>query len=251
MGEDRSASGGARAEAGSVGPDSVRAPFHAGPTGGGDGTPAPGPPTEAFVRGQDFLRRCIAGEPGMRDEFVALYGALVRYAVAAVLRMKAPELLAADLDDLAQAALLSFFERDCRRLKMYEGRNQASFATFVRVCASRQALDHLRGMRRRPRAAAAEGGDEEHGDRLDRLADPAAGPEDRVETRERIERLRAAVAELPPRERLVVRLAFVEERDAAEIAAVLGVSANAVHVLKSRIRSRLRDRVDLELPLDE
>src|SRR5262245_3143403 len=43
-------------------------------------------PTDAFLRGQDFIRRCIAGDPATRDEFVSQYGALVRYAIASVLR---------------------------------------------------------------------------------------------------------------------------------------------------------------------
>ena len=68
---------------------------------------------------------------------------------------------------------------------------------------------------------------------------------------EHSDRLRRAVAELSPREQLVVRLAFVEGRDAPEVAAVLGISDNAVHVLKSRVKSKLRDLVGTEYFEDE
>lgn len=205
----------------------------------------PPAPTAAFQRGQDFIRRCVAGDPETRAEFVREYGALVRFAVAAVLRSREPGLLAEELDDLTQAVLLSFFERDCRRLKMYEGRNQASFATFVRVCATRQTLDHLRSLRRRPRITSEEERDESAESGLAGAVDPASGPEEQAATSEALDHLRVVVAELPPREQLLVRLHFVEGLDAAEIAAILGVTENAVHVLKSRVKAKLRRDVDL------
>ncbi len=208
-------------------------------------------PSEAYLRGQEFIADCIAGVGGTRERFVAEYGALVRYAVARVLRAKEPALLATDLDDIVQAVLLSFFERDCRRLKMYEGRNQASFATFVRICATRQTLDHLRALRRRPRIAADDPRDEREEGRLTDAVEPGPGPEEQAQVAERMDRLRRAVAELSPREQLVVRLAFVEGRDAPEVAAVLGISDNAVHVLKSRVKSKLRDLVGTEYFDDE
>jgi len=207
--------------------------------------PEPAVPTEAFVRGQDFIRRCVAGDPATRDEFVSQYGALVRYAVASVLRSRDALLLADELEDLTQTVLLSFFDRDCRRLKMYEGRNQASFATFVRVCATRQALDFLRSRRRRlPIADEPEREDE--GQALASTPDLTAGPEDRAATAEGLAQLGRAVATLSAREQLLVRLHFVLGCDVAEVAAALHVTENAVHVLKSRVKTKLRGLVDLE-----
>jgi RNA polymerase sigma factor (sigma-70 family) len=208
------------------------------------GSADPGTPTEAFVRGQDFIRRCIAGEPSTRDEFVREYGALVRYAVAAVLRARNASLLADELEDLTQTVLLSFFDRDCRRLKMYQGRNQASFATFVRVCATRQTLDYLRSRRRKP-PIAAEQEREEDSSALAAAVDPAAGPEEQAAIAQGIAQLGRAVAALSPREQLLVRLHFVLGCDIAEVARALNVTANAVHVLKSRVKSKLRTLVDL------
>jgi RNA polymerase sigma-70 factor (ECF subfamily) len=147
--------------------------------------------------------------------------------------------------------LLSFFDRDCRRLKMYEGRNQASFATFVRICATRQALDHLRALRRRPRITADDPRDEREEGRLADAVEPGPGPEEQAQVAERLDRLRTAVARLSAREQLVVRLAFVEGREAPEVASVLGVSDNAVHVLKSRVKSKLKELVGPETLDDE
>ena len=63
------------------------------------GPPADRAPTEAFLRGQDFVARCIADEPGSRDEFVQDYGALVRFAIGGVLRARSVVFPPETLDD--------------------------------------------------------------------------------------------------------------------------------------------------------
>jgi RNA polymerase sigma-70 factor, ECF subfamily len=71
---------------------------------------------------------------------------------------------------------------------------------------------------------------------LDRLrhepqVDPAAAPDDSV-SRE--------FAELKPRDRALLWLAYVEEHNHQEIASALGLARGSVKVLLSRARSRLR-----------
>lgn len=206
-------------------------------------------PSDAFARGQDFIARCIAGDPATRDEFVTEYTGLIRFAIAGVLRHRGVTLLREEIDDLAHNVIVSLFDRDCRKLKMYEGRNQASFATFVRVCATRLTLDHLRYRQRRPAIAADAIQVEPSGEARDVLAEsPAPGPdpEQQAATSEEIERLRRLVAELPAREQLLVRLHFVDGLDVPEVARVLGITENATHVLKSRVRAKLRDQMQDE-----
>jgi len=202
-------------------------------------TAAPSP----HQKGHDFLARCHAGEAGIREEFLESYGPLVRFAMSSVLRQKGVRLEAEEMEDLFQSLLLSFFDRDCRRLKLYDGRGGASFATFIRVCATRQTLDHLRHLRRQPtfvRDEAATGSRS----LFDDMADPSAGPEARASTDERLRQLRDLVAALPPREQMLVRLHFVEGQSIPEVARVLGITDNATHVLKSRLRTKLRERME-------
>ena len=58
--------------------------------------------------------------------------------------------------------------------------------------------------------------------------------------------LRRLVSELSPREQLLVRLHFVEGLDIPDVARALGVSENAAHVLKSRLRAKLRGQMQAE-----
>jgi RNA polymerase sigma factor (sigma-70 family) len=213
--------------------------------GGTEAASEPGA-TEAFQRGQDFIGRCIAGDPRTRDEFVSEYTGLIRFAIAGVLRHRGISLLREEIDDLAHNVIVSLFDRDCRKLKMYEGRNQASFATFVRVCATRLTLDHLRYRQRRPAIAVEHDTGPEARDILGETPDPGLGPEETTSVAEDVARLRRLVTLLPPREQLLVRLHFVEGLDIADVARVLGISENATHVLKSRVRAKLRGQMQDE-----
>ena len=217
--------------------DGRRLPAHESEDPGGR---AARPAREAEALAADLVAACVRGDGAARDQFVVQYEGLVRFAIHTVLRQRGIVLPREELEDLQQTVLAAFFDRSCRRLQLYEGRNQASFATFVRVCATRQTLDHLRQRRRRPSTNEEL---EDAGDRRTELAerpDPSAGPEDATATRESLARLRAAVRELAPREQLLVRLHFVEGLDVPEVARTLGISENATHVLKSRIRAKLR-----------
>jgi RNA polymerase sigma factor (sigma-70 family) len=200
-------------------------------------------PTAAFQRGQDFVQRCIAGDPATRDEFVVEYSGLIRFAIAAVLRHRGITLLREEIDDLTHNVIVSLFDRDCRKLKMYEGRNQASFATFVRVCATRLTLDHLRYRQRRPALVSGEQSGDDARDLLADAPDPHLGPEEHAAVSEDVATLKRLVAELPAREQLLVRLHFVDGLEIPDVARVLGITENATHVLKSRVRAKLRGQM--------
>jgi RNA polymerase sigma factor (sigma-70 family) len=227
--------------------DTVKRPSASGAERGGLGTPSgDAAPSAAWQRGQDFIQRCIAGEPGTRDEFVVEYSGLIRFAIAAVLRHRGITLLREEIDDLTHNVIVSLFDRDCRKLKMYEGRNQASFATFVRVCATRLTLDHLRYRQRRPQIAADQQSGDDVRDVLAETPDASLGPEEQAALAEDLVTLRRLVAELSPREQLLVRLHFVDGLDIPDVARALGVSENAAHVLKSRVRAKLRGQMRAE-----
>jgi RNA polymerase sigma-70 factor (ECF subfamily) len=57
------------------------------------------------------------------------------------------------------------------------------------------------------------------------------------------EQVRAAVAELPPRDREVIVLFYLEELSVAQVAQLLGVKHNAVEVRLHRARQRLKTRL--------
>jgi RNA polymerase sigma-70 factor (ECF subfamily) len=72
----------------------------------------------------------------------------------------------------------------------------------------------------------------------------ATAPQDVLMAREMLRRLRAALADLPPRQREVVELHDVMDLSAADVCAVLGLSPGNLRVLLHRGRAKVRLALD-------
>ena len=111
---------------------------------------------------------------------------------------------------------------------------------LLRHLATVRALDLLR-VRRRTRS------------RTDALSDPAAAagreadPSQEAEAAELADRLRAALAQLPPQQAKVFCLSCLDQLSYREIGERLGLTTSAVGVLLNRARGRLRE---LLMPVD-
>ena len=135
-----------------------------------------------------------------------------------------------DADDVAQRAFVRAFEK----LSLFRG--DASFRTWLYRITVNLALNHLRDhARERPRpiaeTALVSDGSE--------VFEGAGG----ADARRRARRLRECVAELPPKQRLVVELRIFEELPFREVAAIAECSedsakANFHHALK-RLRESM------------
>ena len=82
--------------------------------------------------------------------------------------------------------------------------------------------------------------DEEDGDQLTRVADEAAGPEDRAAQRQAVTSLAKSEQRLPARQREIFRLRFYAEMDLEEIAESLEVHVGTVKTQLHRAVHKLR-----------
>jgi RNA polymerase sigma factor for flagellar operon FliA len=90
----------------------------------------------------------------------------------------------------------------------------------------------------------------DEGEIADGLRDPQADPLGALEASERRERLAAAIAQLPERERLVLSLYYNDELNLKEIGEVLGVSESRVCQIHGQALLRLRARLaDIDAPM--
>jgi RNA polymerase sigma-70 factor (ECF subfamily) len=129
-------------------------------------------------------------------------------------------------EDVTAAA----FERAYRKQRTYRPAKGSQRAWLFGI-ARNAALDELRGRKRRAAL-------------LDEPADPAQpGADDAAEAALRRAAVRAAMAELSPREREVVALKFHAGLDNAELAAVLGVSVSNAGTQLHRAMTKLRKAV--------
>lgn len=75
------------------------------------------------------------------------------------------------------------------------------------------------------------------------LVSSVSGPAQSAERRDEAERILAAIAGLPPRQRAVVALSALEELPLTEVAAILGVPEGTVHSRLHAARERLLERL--------
>lgn len=140
-----------------------------------------------------------------------------------------------DSDDHAREVVQqTFFQLHAARNDFREG---AKVRPWIYTIAMNLVREHYR---RRGRRRETE---------LDPERSPAAPAEVRgpVESQQRAERLRAALAELPSSQREVVELHWLEEMPFAQVAEIVGASEGAVRVRAHRAYKRLEEILRDEL----
>jgi len=71
----------------------------------------------------------------------------------------------------------------------------------------------------------------------------SAEPENEI-TDEKVEKLVDVVAELPPRDRIIIDLCFRQNLSSQDVASILHLSVGAVYTQKSRILAKLRESLE-------
>jgi RNA polymerase sigma-70 factor (ECF subfamily) len=134
-----------------------------------------------------------------------------------------------EAEDVAQEV----FERIWKQAPRWR-EGDAKVDTWIHRVALNLCYDRLRGRREEPRDPL----DPQHG--LPDDADPAAPPDVRLETRAQDERVRAALAALPARQREALVLCYYQEMSNIDAAALMGVTVDALESLLARARRNLR-----------
>jgi len=177
----------------------------------------------------DLLARCLAGGPNAWEEFLTRYRGVLERAAQVTLRRVVGSVRTDDLEAVVEAVLLSLLKDDYATLRSFEGRS--SLGGYLQAITARIALNHLRSERRkgwlrfRPLETVA-----------DSPAPPAAEPADL----DRLAALRRALDQLPPRDRLLLQLFHLDGAGYKEIAALTGLSLNAVSPALIRARQKIR-----------
>ncbi|WP_415914376.1 RNA polymerase sigma factor [Paraburkholderia sp. J67] len=156
-------------------------------------------------------------------------------AVRTLVMNKLPRLLAIatrmlgdrmEAEDVAQEAFMRIWKQ-----APHWRTGEAKFDTWLHRVALNLCYDRLRGRRETPAQTA---------DALPEEADPAARPDEHMESRTRDERVRAALAALPVRQREALVLTYYQELSNAEAAGLMDITVDALESLLARARRTLR-----------
>jgi RNA polymerase sigma-70 factor (ECF subfamily) len=132
-----------------------------------------------------------------------------------------------EAEDMVQTAFLRVWQGAAR------WEPHAKFSTWLYRALYNLCVDRLRARH----AAASE---PLEGEVVETLADEAPSGEERIASQQSGARIRAALDQLPARQRAALVLCYYEERSQAEAAALLEVSEGALESLLSRGRATLR-----------
>jgi RNA polymerase sigma-70 factor, ECF subfamily len=165
-----------------------------------------------------LIERYRTGDRSAFDELVRRYQRPLYYLALRYVRVEA------DAKDLAQRAMVKAYGA------LAGFRADSSFRTWLYRIAINLCLNHLRDRKReemRPELGEA-------------MAAPAAGGERALIDRERGELLRDAIAELPPKQRMVLELRVYDELPFREVAELAGCTENSAKVNFHHAVKRLR-----------
>ena len=176
----------------------------------------------------DLLSRCVRRLPSAWEEFLDRYRRVLERAARATLLRVVGSVRDDDVEAVVEATLLMMVKDDFAALRSFAGRS--SLAGYLQAITTKVGLNHLRTERRkgwlrfRPLDAAADSPAEE----------PA--PEDP----QQLAALRRALDQLPRRDQLILKLFHLDGAGYKEIAALMGLSLNAVSPALIRARQKIR-----------
>ena len=175
-----------------------------------------------------LLDRCVRRLPDAWEEFLGRYREVLDRAARATLLRVLGSSRDDDVEAVVEAALEALVKDEFRALRSFAGRS--SLGGYLQAITTRIALNYIRGERRkgwlrfRPLDAAADA--------------PAVEPS--TEDPQRIAALRRALEKLPPRDQLILKLFHLDGAGYKEIAALMGLSMNAVSPALIRARQKIR-----------
>jgi len=184
---------------------------------------------------EDADRRAMArlaqGEDRALDELMGRHGQAVFHFLV---RLVQDEAVA---EDLAQET----FVRVYRHRRRYDPKRK--FTTWLYAIAANLGRDRARWLARHPELSLDQPNQTTGLELKESLPDGAADPGAQLESQERSQTVRRAVAALPEDLRTPLILTVYEERSQAEVADILGCSAKAVEMRIYRARHELRRRL--------
>jgi RNA polymerase sigma factor (sigma-70 family) len=201
--------------------------------------------TEERENDRRLLSECISGDRAAHETFIRRFSDLVYRAVQQVLRMKHFPIPASEMEDLHNTVFVGLFDRRCKKLRQYRGDNGCSLASWIRLVTVRTVLDQLRRARvdalTQPQRLAplevllnAGAENPEPGLLLDKEKDARV--------------LREGLKALSARDRLFLRLHFLEGLSIAEVAGILKLSESNAYSLKHRAIKRLKAKIADRMP---
>ena len=186
---------------------------------------------------RQLLSKCLSGDRGAWETVVRRFSNLVYQTVRSTFISKQTPFSRQDIEDLHNTVFLELFEQGCAKLKLYQGRNGCTLASWIRIVTVRTILNHLRkkgvdGPLWEKKKTPVEG--------LSWLKGEDQGPLALMESAEQEKLVHEGIKSLAPRDRLFMKLHIDQGLPVEEVAEALQISVPNAYVVKHRAVERLR-----------
>jgi len=183
-----------------------------------------------------LIAGCIQGNKDSWQDFICRYSSLVHYIVRKILYSRHCDMAGEEIDDLHNDIFLSIIDNNGKKLRQYEGKNGCTVSSWVRVIAVRSTIDYLR--KKRDTLSLSE---DETTRAVEQQSASLCSPLQSLEDGERKQLLQEAIADLPEKDQLFLKLFYYKETPPQEIAAIMHSSTSAVYSRASYLRDKLRE----------
>jgi RNA polymerase sigma factor (sigma-70 family) len=191
----------------------------------------------SFEEDRHLISKCISGNRAAWETLVRRSSNLVYQTVRRTFLAKQAPFSRQDLEDLHNTVFLGLFEQGCAKLKLYQGRNGCTPASWIRIVTVRTVLNHLRkkgvdGPFWEKKKTPVE--------ELSWLKGEDQGPLALMENAEQKKLVHEGMETLAPRDRLFMKLHIDQGLPVEEVAEALQISVQNAYVVKHRAVERLR-----------
>ena len=191
----------------------------------------------SFEEDRQLIAKCLSGDRGAWETLVRRFSNLVYQTVRSTFLIKQIPFNKQDLEDLHNTVFLRFFEQGCAKLKLYQGRNGCTLASWIRIVTVRIVLNHLRkkgvdGPLWEKKKTPVE--------ELSWLRGEDQGPLALMESAEQEKLVHEGMESLAPRDRLFMKLHVDQGLAVEEVADAMQISVQNAYVVKHRAVERLK-----------
>ncbi len=187
-----------------------------------------------------LLAGCLRGDVRAQERLVRQFTNLIYSTLYGTARAKNAHLSRPDMEDLHSTVFVQLFDRQCRKLSQYKGKNGCSLASWIRMITVRVMIDHLR----KTRDALAQPERILPLDLLPETNDAVPSAQAELEHHEHKHILKAALEKLTARDQLMIRMHCIEGCSLKKMAALLKVSENNIHSVKHRAVERIKKEIE-------
>lgn len=192
--------------------------------------------SQNYDEDRELVARIVSGDRGAWAELVERHGTTMRFAIERTLGLKRARVQPHRVDDILADLILALAASRFRKLSKYQAR--CSLKQWLKVVSANFTVDKLR--RQRHFVPIATRADDVLEDGAVHLVDPGPSPSERVEYRERAEKIGALLEQLCDEDKLFVELYYRREHSYERVAELMGTTIGAVYARKTRLRKRLQ-----------